>query len=147
MMDERVASADAAPLDADVQVPDRPDSIPAARAFLARLLDGWGVAAEVIDDASLLTSELMSNADKHGSGVVNLAIEVKDGVLRVGVHDDDGELPIVGDVSTTSTGGRGMWIVQSLARDWGSESTGGEPGKTVWFELVALHSPTDQPTP
>lgn len=147
MMDDRAGRAGASPLDADVQVPDRPDSIPAARAFLARLLDGWGVSAEVIDDASLLTSELMSNAVKHGSGVVNLEIEVKDGLLRVGVHDDDREGPVVRDVSTTSTGGRGMWIVQSLARDWGSESTVGEPGKTVWFELVALCPPTGEPMP
>jgi anti-sigma regulatory factor (Ser/Thr protein kinase) len=146
-MDDRPSKAVPSPLDADVQVPDRPDSIPAARAFLARLLDGWGVAAEVIDDASLMTSELMSNAVKHGSGAVNLEIEVTDGLLRVGVHDDDLETPVVRDVSTTRTDGRGMWIVQSLARDWGSESTGTRPGKTVWFELVALRSPTDQAMP
>jgi hypothetical protein len=73
--------------------------------------------------------------------VVNLEIEVKDGLLRVGVHDDARDTPVVRDVSATRTEGRGMWIVQSLARDWGSESTGREPGKTVWFELVALRSP------
>ena len=146
-MDDRPMRADASPLDADVRVPDRADSIPAVRAFLARLLDGWGVAAEVIDDASLLTSELMSNAVKHGSGVVNLEIEVKDGLLHVGVHDDDSGTPVVREVSTNRTEGRGMWIVQTLARDWGSESTAGESGKTVWFELVALRSPTDQPRP
>jgi anti-sigma regulatory factor (Ser/Thr protein kinase) len=144
-MDDRPSGADAAPLDADVQVPDRPDSVPAARAFLTRLLDGWGVRAEVIDDASLLTSELMSNAVEHGSGVVNLEIEVKDGLLHVGVHDDGGEEPVVRDVSGSSTDGRGMWIVQSLAKNWGSESTEGASGKTVWFELIALRSPTTLP--
>ena len=123
---------------ANAQVPDRPDSIPAARSFLARLLDGWGVEDEVIDDATLLTSELMANAVQHGAGLVNLRIEVQDVLLHVGVHDDSGEGPVVNDPSPTRPGGRGMWIVQSIARDWGSESNGDSPGKTVWFELKAL---------
>lgn len=128
---------------AGAQVPDRPDSIPAARSFLARLLDGWGVEDEVIDDATLLTSELMANAVQHGAGLVNLKIEVEDGLLHVGVHDDATETPVVNDPSPTRPGGRGMWIVQSIARDWGSESNGDGPGKTVWFELTALPTPED----
>jgi hypothetical protein len=43
--------------------------------------------------------------------VVNLEIEVKDGLLRVGVHDDARDTPVVRDVSATRTEGRGMWIV------------------------------------
>jgi hypothetical protein len=31
--------------------------------------------------------------------------------------------------------------VQSIARDWGSDSSGEEAGKTVWFELTTLHTP------
>ncbi len=143
-MEDPEADVDTSDLGADVQVPHRADSVPAARAFLARLLDGWGVADEVIDDAILLTSELMSNAVKHGSGVVDLEIEVNDGLLRVGVHDDDRDTPVVRDTGAASPGGRGMWIVQSLARAWGSEFNGEGPGKTVWFELV-LRTPPDQP--
>ena len=135
--DAHVHDADEAQV-ANAQVPDRPDSIPAARSFLARLLDGWGVEDEVIDDATLLTSELMANAVQHGAGLVNLKIEVQDGLLHVGVHDDSVEGPVVNDPSPTRPGGRGMWIVQSIARDWGSESNGDGPGKTVWFELKAL---------
>lgn len=118
---------------AGVRVPDRLDSIPAARAFLARLLDGWGIADEVIDDASLLASELMSNAVKHGGGVVDLQIEAEDGVLHVGVHDDAGGAPVVNRASSSSSGGRGMWIVQSVAHDWGTDPDAS--GKTVWFDL------------
>ena len=127
---------------ADACVPHRPDSIPAARSFLARLLEGWGLEDQVIDDASLLTSELMTNAVQHGSSVVRLQIEVNDGLLHVGVHDDGDELPHVNDASPTSLGGRGMWLVQSIARDWGSESSDDGPGKTVWFELTTLGTPS-----
>jgi anti-sigma regulatory factor (Ser/Thr protein kinase) len=122
---------------AGVQVPDRPDSIPAARAFLTRLLDGWGIEDSVIEDAALLASELMSNAVKHGAGVVDLKVEADDGLLRVGVHDGGDKVPVVvNEAGPDSPGGRGLWIVQSVAHNWGSDTSGDEPGKTVWFELT-----------
>jgi anti-sigma regulatory factor (Ser/Thr protein kinase) len=131
------------PLDADAQMPHRVDSVPAARAFLTQLLHGWDVADQVIDDASLRTTELMSNAVEHGSGVVDLEIAVQDGLLRVGVHDGSVELPVKGEVINASLeGGRGIWLVHSIARDWGSDSSGEEAGKTVWFELTTLHTPS-----
>lgn len=121
---------------AAVTVPDRPDSIPAARAFLIKLLDGWGIEDQVIEDASLLASELMSNAVKHGAGIVDLKVEAEDGHLHVGVHDASDTAPIVNEAGPDSSGGRGMWIVQSIAHDWGTDVDGDEPGKTVWFELA-----------
>jgi anti-sigma regulatory factor (Ser/Thr protein kinase) len=129
-------------LDADAQLPHRVDSVPAARAFLAELLSGWELADVVIDEASLLTTELMTNAVEHGSGVVDLEIAVHDGLLRVGVHDADTGLPVKRDgIGATAEGGRGIWLVQSIAHDWGSDSSGEAPGKTVWFELTTLRAP------
>ena len=124
---------------ADAQVPGRPDSASAARAFLARLLDGWGVADEVIDDAALLTTELMANAVRQGSDVVNLRFALDDGLLHVDVQDDAEELPgtrLGNSSSSGSLGGGGLWIVQSVAHDWGSDS--GNGGTTVWFELTTV---------
>jgi anti-sigma regulatory factor (Ser/Thr protein kinase) len=131
------------PLDADVQVPHRVDSVPAARAFLTRLLAGWDIADEVIDDASLLTTELISNAVEHGTGAVDLDITVHGGLLRIGVHDDAAQLPVVQDAEDSESSGRGIWLVQSMARDWGSDPSGAGPGKTVWFELTTLQAPAD----
>jgi anti-sigma regulatory factor (Ser/Thr protein kinase) len=142
-MDDPDREAHAPPLDADAQVPHRVDSIPAARAFLARLLHGWDLSDQVIDDASLLTTELMSNAVEHGTGIVHLEIAVHDGMLHIGVHDDAAELPVVREVSDVLLEGRGIWLVQSIAHDWGSDSSGEEPGKTVWFELTTLRTPAD----
>ena len=134
--------ASASPLDADAQMPHRVDSVPAARAFLSKLLSGWELSDQVIDEASVLTTELMSNAVEHGSGVVDLEIAVHDGLLRVGVHDSAVEVPEERDGTTDSLErGRGIWLVQSIARDWGSDSSGKEPGKTVWFELTTLRTP------
>jgi anti-sigma regulatory factor (Ser/Thr protein kinase) len=142
-MTEADGEAVVPPLDADAQMPHRVDSVPAARAFLTQLLHGWEIADQVIYDASLLTTELMSNAVEHGSGVVELEIAVHDGLLHIGVHDDSVKLPAKhGASSANLEGGRGIWLVQSIARDWGSDSSGREPGKTVWFELTTLQTPS-----
>ncbi len=119
-------------------MPDRLDSVPATRAFLTRLLDGWGVEDPVIDDASLLATELMANAVKQGTGTVELRVEAENGLLHVAVHDDADGTPVVSYAGTASPNGRGLWIVQSIAHNWGTESDGEEPGKTVWFELTTL---------
>jgi anti-sigma regulatory factor (Ser/Thr protein kinase) len=118
---------------AEALVPNRPDSTPAARAFLARLLNGWGLPESVIDDASLLTTELVSNAVRHGAGTVTLRVEVEDGVVQVRVHDDAAALPHVNNADPSSLGGRGLFIVECVADEWGTEAD--EPGKTVWFRL------------
>lgn len=118
---------------AEAVVPSRLDSAPAARAFLMRLLNGWGIDDGVIEDASLLTTELLSNAVRHGAGAVKLRIEVDHGVVEVRVHDDGGEVPAVHHADPTSTGGRGLWIVECVADEWGSDAE--EPGKSVWFRL------------
>jgi len=125
---------------AEVRVPHRPDSVPAARVFLARLLDGWGIEDSVIEDASLLASELMTNAVRHGRGIVRLRIEAEDGLLHVAVHDDLDEPPVVSHVSPSSPGGRGLWIVESIAHDWGTDVDGDAAGKTVWFELTSVEA-------
>ena len=118
---------------AEAVVPNRPDSTPAARAFLARLLDGWGVADEVIDDASLLATELLSNAVRHGTGLVTLRVEVEQDVVHVRVHDDAAGQPVVKESDPTSIGGRGLFLVECVADQWGSDPD--DAGKTVWFRL------------
>jgi anti-sigma regulatory factor (Ser/Thr protein kinase) len=126
---------------AEAMVPNRPDSVPATRLFLMRLLNGWGVVDADIEDAGLLTSELMANAVRHGSGDVNIKIELIDGRLYVGVHDDGEALPQVKHPHAGSSDSRGLWIVQSVAHQWGTHTGGDDPGKTAWFTLTLLSQP------
>jgi diguanylate cyclase (GGDEF)-like protein len=138
-------SSEAAPGDADneltarARVPSRLDSVPAARAFLTKLLQGWSVPEDVVDDAALLTTETMANALEHGDGLVSMSISLEHGILHIAVADKaDKRQPQVLTVDSSSDGGRGMWIVDIVAKDWGSNATpGGGGGKTVWFELNA----------
>jgi hypothetical protein len=123
-------------LHAGAVVPSRADSVPATRAFLIRLLEGWSVAEEVVQSAALLATEIMANALEHGAGLVSVGIALENGLLHIGVGDNaDGRQPKVLTLDSDSDSGRGMWIVDILARAWGSEATPGGSGKTVWFEL------------
>jgi len=138
----QASAPDRDPHEADAQMPNRPDSASAARAFLARLLDGWGLSEEVINDAAMLTGELMANAVQHGSGVVTLKIKADNGRLHVGVHDDEEALAEADRTGTSDLGGSGLWIVESVARDWGTDVSAEDTGRTVWFELKSVRGPT-----
>jgi Histidine kinase-like ATPase domain len=123
-------------LNAGAVVPSRVDSVPATRAFLTRLLEGWSVADDVVESAALLTTEIMANALEHGNGLVSIGIALDKGLLHISVGDNAAtSQPHVLSMDSDSDSGRGMWIVDILAQDWGSEATPGGIGKTVWFEL------------
>jgi anti-sigma regulatory factor (Ser/Thr protein kinase) len=95
--------------------------------------------AEVREDATLVASELVSNAVLHSgceadeqiqvSAVLNrdrLTISVRD----PGVSDNEPALRPDGD---SASGGMGLRIVQHIARRWGTEVNG---GRRVWAELA-----------
>ena len=116
------------------KLPPEPASVPAARRFANDAIIDLG-AAEAADEAQLLVSELATNAVMHAHTPIRLSILRADGGVRVEVRDDDPSLPAVpSDMPTDlATGGRGILLVDLLARHWGVNSN--EKGKTVWFEL------------
>lgn len=108
-----------------------------ARRFDEALLIGWGLAA-VVDEAVLLTSEVVTSAVIHGSlgrsptSVVSVAADV-DGVT-ISVTDPMPSPPVLRSPSAVAeVGGRGMRIVEHLAAEWGVRNT--RHGKVVWFCL------------
>jgi len=110
-----------------------------ARAFIGQFCASAELAGELRRTASLLVSELVTNAIVHGrSGAAVDASLRADGVLRVAVTDDSPALlPAVDrQPQATAEGGRGLLIVSLLAARWGVVPTTGG-GKTVWFELDA----------
>lgn len=110
-----------------------------ARAFVGQFCASAGLAGELRRTASLLVSELVTNAIVHGrSGATVDASLGADGVLRVAVADDSAApLPAVDrHPQATAEGGRGLLIVSLLATRWGVAPTRGG-GKAVWFELDA----------
>jgi PAS domain S-box-containing protein len=113
-------------------------SVATARSFVRDTLQGWGFA-DIVDDAVVLTSELVTNAVVHaGTSADVLCLRTEDGV-RVEVSDlyPDRELPVqnaaVSMGSPDREGGRGLQLCAALATRWGVEYT--PTHKQVWFQL------------
>ena len=109
-----------------------PRSAGEARHFVAEHLRDV-VSDDVTEIAVLLTSELVTNVIVHARTPLRLDLEAEGGAVRVAIADELTRPPVprlLGDGRLT---GRGIHLVQSLAREWGVEPT--ERGKRVWFEL------------
>jgi anti-sigma regulatory factor (Ser/Thr protein kinase) len=106
----------------------------ARRYLLSRLAD---LPPDVVDEVLLMTSELVTNAVRHGAAPIQLRLHRRGGTLRVDISD--GGVPLAMTIparSRTAESGRGLLLVDALASNWGSQDHGdASPGKTVWFEL------------
>jgi anti-sigma regulatory factor (Ser/Thr protein kinase) len=118
-------------------IPGRPDQVAAARAFITKVLGEAEPATEV---AVLLASETVTNAVLHSNsrrpgGTVTIIALNAGGGVRIEVTDGGSELsaPVVKPDGCIN-GGHGLFLVQTLADQWGylrDEST-----TTVWFWLL-----------
>jgi anti-sigma regulatory factor (Ser/Thr protein kinase) len=102
---------------------------------------------EVVEVAQLLTTELVTNALKHGRGDIVLAISRQAGDLRVDVTDDGPGTPQIGSGGEDALGGRGLMVVEALATMWGVAPGLRPCGKTVWFSLPASRAASDDDAP
>lgn len=91
---------------------------------------------DVACTAMLLASELITNALEHGSGAISVAVAVRRDRVRVEVTDESPTRPRPRRAATYDEGGRGLFIVQSLANDWGMDALPRGRGKSVWFSLT-----------
>jgi anti-sigma regulatory factor (Ser/Thr protein kinase) len=123
----------------------RPEEVSRARAFVARTLSAVGKTPTVdADTATLLTSELVTNAIVHtasgapGGTVTIVVVDVVDGVLIEVIDDGSAGTPVVKDDLLTADG-HGLYLVQQLTAQWGylrdSACT------TVWFHLPSDWAP------
>ena len=90
---------------------------------------------DLIDEALLLVTEVVTNAVVHAGTELELEITTEGDRLRVEVSDRSaGALPVVREApSETREGGRGIFLLDALATEWGTRHFGS--GKSVWFQL------------
>ena len=90
---------------------------------------------EGLDDiATLLASELVTNAVLHARSAVELRLHIDGGRVRVEVHDGSAMPVTPRHFTSDAATGRGLLLVTELAAAWGSDV--GPDGKCVWFELL-----------
>lgn len=113
-------------------------SVATARAFVRDTLQGWGYT-DVVDDAVVLTSELVTNAVIHaGTAADVLCLRTEDGVrVEIADHYPEREIPLQPAAldlgSMDSENGRGLLLCAALASRWGVEYS--PTRKHVWFQL------------
>jgi anti-sigma regulatory factor (Ser/Thr protein kinase) len=103
-----------------------------ARAFVIETLEEWGLAS-LNDTASLLVSEVVTNAVVHAESASTLRIERADGCVHVTVRDSGTGLAGRAEARPGVAGGHGLSLVEALSTDWGARRVDG--GHEVWFDL------------
>ncbi|MFJ8132055.1 SpoIIE family protein phosphatase [Streptomyces hydrogenans] len=112
-------------------------SVAAARAFVRDTLQGWG-HPELVDDAVVLTSELVTNAVVHAGTAADVLCLRSEDSVRVEVADryPEREIPVQGGRTIASPdreNGRGLLLCAALADRWGVDYS--PTRKHVWFHL------------
>ncbi|MER5641844.1 ATP-binding protein [Kitasatospora sp. NPDC002227] len=121
-----------------------PASVPRARLWVNTQITDWGV---YLDDATrdaiaVVFTELATNAVRHTKGamlIIHMYVHPRLRQLRVEVYDGSPALPRPRLVGPDEASGRGMFLVEQLAKSHGAERT--ECGKKVWAELALPEQP------
>lgn len=121
-----------------------------ARKHLSSELAASGVYESVVDDVSVIVSELISNALRHARplpcGQVKICWLRRGDMLELQVSDGGSMTePRCGPGTLSSLGGRGLGIVEALSAGWGVRHEGGTT--TVWVVLHAPRTGSGIPTP
>jgi PAS domain S-box-containing protein len=100
---------------------------------VTEVLDASG-QSDLVESATLLVSELVTNAILHARTEIEVAVAATRHGLYVGVTDRHPQLPSRRGYDRAATTGRGLGMVDAIATRSGTEPHD-DGGKTVWFEL------------
>jgi anti-sigma regulatory factor (Ser/Thr protein kinase) len=88
---------------------------------------------EVVEDAVLLVSELVTNSVLHGGPPVVVAVDCTEDALQVRVRDGSPHRPTPREAGDDDENGRGLALVAEMSDDWGVDPEA--DGKHVWFVI------------
>lgn len=115
-----------------VELPQEVLAVREARAVVRELLERWSLD-DLVDDATLVVTELVGNAVTHARSECRLAVVRSTTGVRIEVQDHGEGTPEPQPPSSESEHGRGLLIIAALSTAWGIDEAPG--GKTVWVEL------------
>jgi len=114
-----------------LEVPRAPEA-PALARSAVRERFARELTISQLADATLIISELVSNALEHGDGAIGLRLSVdRTGMQGEVVDDGAGFEAEVREQGVEELRGRGLWLVSTLATKWGVH----DGSSHVWFEL------------
>ncbi|WP_229924893.1 ATP-binding protein [Streptomyces sulfonofaciens] len=112
-----------------------------ARRTTTEKLRSWRLPEKTLDDAVLILSELVTNAICHTPSARILCCVglTTDRLVHLEVHDYGGTpcnlLPCTPTFDDES--GRGLMLVEHIAKEWGVERSAFTRGNTVWAALAS----------
>lgn len=117
---------------AHLDVPHGTGATTAARTAARSALRLWGFTnTDWLNDATLVVTELVTNAIRHGGGLLSLDLHAVRGRVTVSVTDRTRVRPRRRGADLT--GGRGLTVIEGLSRAWGVLPN--RAGKCVWVLL------------
>jgi anti-sigma regulatory factor (Ser/Thr protein kinase) len=106
-----------------------------ARASLAY----WG-RPDLTETVELLVTELATNALLHGSGLdVGVHISMQDDHIKIQVNDGSPGRPVLRKTKLDDEGGRGLFLVESMAKAWGVS----DDGSITWCTVPLTKGPEE----
>ena len=112
--------------------PCSPDAPTQARSIVTTTLAGWS-RNDLADAAAVIITEFATNAVRHADSAFNVSISQYGDTIRISVQDCGPAVPWRCDPPVTELSGRGLGLVDHLAKRWGTDLA--EAGKVVWAEL------------
>jgi PAS domain S-box-containing protein len=125
---------------ATLDVPPDPRAIHDARGFATSTLTQWALPSDIVADAVLIASELVTNAIVYGRPPIQLRLRATNHELAIEVDDRASAMPRKLRAGPEDVRGRGLGIVANLASRWAARPDG--RGKTVWSTLAIPDPPT-----
>lgn len=114
------------------RLPAEPASAGRARRFVSEVLGDWNLDS-ITDVATLLVSEVVTNAVLHAGTDLTVQLRRSSACLRVEVADGSTQSAARRHYDRDATTGRGLALVETLSDDWGVDAA--TEGKTVWFDM------------
>ncbi|MFI0776276.1 ATP-binding protein [Streptomyces sp. NPDC021212] len=105
--------------------------VPQMRRITTARLRHWGLAM-LVDSATLIVSELVTNAIQHGRGSVALKVIYEVHALRIEVTDDNSAPALMRKADETDEHGRGLRLVAMISEGWGVS----RDGRTTWATIA-----------
>lgn len=108
-------------------------AVPHARDAALRVTSTWDTGVDP-NDVALVVTELAANAALHARTAFDVVIRRRPDRVDVEVRDAS-STPLQWRVLTSDAAdGRGLWLVDALADQWGSDV--GPDGKCVWARFL-----------
>jgi hypothetical protein len=125
------------PRKASIRLAGTPEAPRRAREMVTRTCHSWNLG-HLAGPATLVISELVSNAVQHAHTDVQIDLVVRNDYLHVSVRDNSPHIPVLTyaeplEGAPPAERGRGLHLVEAYTTAWGSRTTTNT--KTVWATL------------